>query len=343
MLPRPRVSSLRASSSVGLGLWRGVAADGDAVPGAVVLLRTPTSSPALTPVSPLMLPRVNSSASLVDLPPLSASTSDRKVSSSSPAAAAARNPISLRLYKVLAANFEDDATREALRTLSDFYQPTADADKGKQPVRDVEDVSALHLTNGHAAGSKILPAVSTGVAVRARKNLRRDVELRLAECSQQFLSAFGEVDEVRVFRRPFQQLRADDHQKLDVLNTHVAQMRAKCDEIQAQLQASNDACKYLLERAEGLQTQRQSLTARSELVNSFLKRFTLTPAESDAMVSRDVPVGQTMFDAMDRTEKIRDDCRVLLSGESGESQAGYASQSHSSLCARLTFGLYLQP
>ncbi|KZW02874.1 oligomeric complex COG6 [Exidia glandulosa HHB12029] len=251
---------------------------------------------------------MSSSASLDLPPPLSASTSERKVSSSSPAAAAAaaRNPISLRLYKVLAANFEDDATREALRTLSEFYQPATDKGKGKQL-----DAGALHLTNGHAhaepqtPASALLPAVSTGVAVRARKNLRRDVELRLAECSQQFLRAFGEVDE-----------------KLDVLNSHVAQMRAKCDEIHAQLQASNDACKYLLERAEGLQTQRQTLIARSELVNSFLKRFTLTPAETDAMVSRDVPVGQSMFDAIDRTEKIREDCRVLLSGEGGESQAG---------------------
>lgn len=112
------------------------------------------------------------------------------------------------------------------------------------------------------------------------------------------------------------------NKKLDVLTAHVSQMRAKCDQIQAQLQASNDACKYLLERAEGLQTQRKTLTARSELVSSFLKRFTLTEAEADAMISRDVPVGQSMFDAMDRTERIREDCRVLLSGEGGESQAG---------------------
>ena len=31
------------------------------------------------------------------------------------------NPLSIRLYKVLAANFDDDATRDALNTLSELY------------------------------------------------------------------------------------------------------------------------------------------------------------------------------------------------------------------------------
>lgn len=34
-------------------------------------------------------------------------------------------------------------------------------------------------------------------AAKARKNLRRDIERKLAEGSQKFLKAFGEVNEVR--------------------------------------------------------------------------------------------------------------------------------------------------
>lgn len=282
MRVRPRVSSLQTPSFIGLGLWR--PADGV---HALSILRTPTSSPALTPVSPNdpMLPRSSSSASF-DLPPPMERRVSSQIGQAQQQQQQQRNPISLRLYKVLAANFEDEATREALITLSDFYD---------------DDKDAQHAPNGSSSSA----GVAVGVAVRARKNLRRDVERRLAECSQQFLRAFGDVDE-----------------KLDVLNAHVADMRARYDQIQAQLQASNDACKYLLERAAGLQTQGEQLTSRSALVNSFLKRFTLADEETDAITSRDVPVGKKMFDAMDRTEQIREDCKVLLSGEGGESQAG---------------------
>ena len=40
---------------------------------------------------------------------------------------------------------------------------------------------------------------------------------------------------------------------------------------------------------------------------------------------RDVPIGQRFFEAMDRTERIREDCRVLMSGEDGPTKAGCVS------------------
>ena len=42
----------------------------------------------------------------------------------------------------------------------------------------------------------------------------------------------------------------------------------------------------------------------------------------EALTSRDVPVGARFFVAMDKTEKIRNDCRVLMAGEEGATQAG---------------------
>ena len=64
-------------------------------------------------------------------------------------------------------------------------------------------------------------------------------------------------------------------------------------------------------------------TVQQSLVHLFLSRFTLTDAELRALTSREVPVGQELFDAMDKTERIRADCRALLSGEAGEgTQAG---------------------
>jgi hypothetical protein len=58
-------------------------------------------------------------------------------------------------------------------------------------------------------------------------------------------------------------------------------------------------------------------------VSAFLTRFTLTDAELRALTSRDVPVGPELFAAMEKTELIRSDCRVLLAGEAdAAAQAG---------------------
>ncbi|KAJ7814128.1 oligomeric complex COG6 [Mycena olivaceomarginata] len=194
-----------------------------------------------------------------------------------------RNPISLRLYKVLGTNFDDDATREALQTLSELYA-TSSTLKGKEILRNVEEDES---------------------AARARKNLRRDMERKLAEGSHQFLEAFGEVD-----------------QKLEELQRHVAAMHASCDEAETQLRLTNEASTMLLERAGSLSEERQEVENKKSIVTLFLSRFTLNEEEVEAMTSRDVPVGQRFFQAMDKTERIRTDCRVLMAGEDGPTQAG---------------------
>lgn len=66
----------------------------------------------------------------------------------------------------------------------------------------------------------------------------------------------------------------------------------------------------------------QATASRQSIISLFLSRFALTESETQAITSRDVPVGQTLFDVMDRIATIREDCRVLLSGEDGETKAG---------------------
>lgn len=96
------------------------------------------------------------------------------------ASGSARNPISLRLYKVLASSFDDPSSREALETVSDFY------------------ASGSSTTSASANGDR---GVGEGAAARARRGLRRDGEEKLAEGSRKFLAAFGDVDKVRRARR----------------------------------------------------------------------------------------------------------------------------------------------
>lgn len=132
-------------------------------------------------------------------PPLLPQSTDRKQSS-----AQTRNPVALRLYKVLSTNFEDTATREALQTLSDLYAPLST--KGKEPVKlvdefeDEDDIKDDIPDNSNLMVNQTSVELIPGeIATRARKHLRRDMEKKLAEGSRQFLKILGEVDQVCVF------------------------------------------------------------------------------------------------------------------------------------------------
>lgn len=134
-----------------------------------------------------------------------------------PSTIPSKNPLALRLYKVLGANYNDSSTREALETLSSFYAPTpapngvqlnvqdkpsAEANDDDEPdeVADEEAWGAEYtnkLRKKEATKTDVPLPVDGELALRARKNLRRDIEAKLAESSGKFLTAFAEVDKVR--------------------------------------------------------------------------------------------------------------------------------------------------
>jgi len=122
----------------------------------------------------------------------------------------AKNPLSLRLYKVLGARYDDPSTREAIEILSALYAPTTPsttlgtarprrntirsrADGNISEDSDEEMPNALSLSNGTEEKNE-------EVAARARKNLRKDVENKLAQSSRMFLAAFSEVNQVGMSR-----------------------------------------------------------------------------------------------------------------------------------------------
>ncbi|QRV75275.1 Conserved oligomeric complex COG6 [Ceratobasidium sp. AG-Ba] len=219
---------------------------------------------------------------------------------------------------VLGANFDDPSTREAFETLAEYYPPEKspkshikhDGTKSKAGIdsdSDTEDDTDPWAVKWPAKEKTNLAVASEPgtTAARARQSLQRDIEGILADEGQKFLHAFAEVDK-----------------KLDVLQEHVQVMNAQCEAMENRLRVTNQSCKYLLERAEGLKAQKQTTSARQEIITLFLERFTLSSTEAEAITSRDVPVGKRMFDAMDKLERIREDCRVLMSGEGGENKAG---------------------
>jgi hypothetical protein len=141
-------------------------------------------------------------------------------------AAGRGNPLSLRLYKILGARYEDDGTREALEILSGMYAPAGEPAMGAgtgvgAAGKSVATAAALARRNADADAESdeseegtvvsprttgfvvkpTTPATAGGVgsndsAARARKHLKRDVEMKMARSSRSFLSAFREVDEV---------------------------------------------------------------------------------------------------------------------------------------------------
>jgi conserved oligomeric Golgi complex subunit 6 len=125
-----------------------------------------------------------------------------------------RNPISLRLYKILGTKYSDDATIQALRTLSDlYYTPVQPQGKPKENEKDLDDLDEgedldCPEDTDPASPTKLVRSdqpfrenVPGETAMRARKNLQRDMELKLAEGSRQFLNALEQVVQVCVFQR----------------------------------------------------------------------------------------------------------------------------------------------
>ncbi|KIY47000.1 oligomeric complex COG6 [Fistulina hepatica ATCC 64428] len=236
-----------------------------------------------------------------------------------------RNPLSLRLYKVLGTNYDDALTKEALNTLSELYAPRAPA-KGKEVSRGKDNATKpKQALNGGAIHreprfqrASLVESVPGECAARARKGLRADMERKLAEGSRQFLEAFRELD-----------------QKLDDLQALADAMRASCDEAETQLGLTHDASQALLERASNLRQERQAdndVEEKRSIVTFFLSRFTLSAEEAEAITSRDVPVGSRFFAAMDRTAQIRSDCRTLMAGEDGPTKVGLDIMAATSAC-----------
>jgi len=113
----------------------------------------------------------------------------------------ARNPVSLRLYKVLGATFEDEATREALSTLSDLYAPSGSpivVETTKEDTTGLDGIDEVEVESVKDVPSFLRGAPPGDTAAKARKHLRRDIESKMEEGSLRFLTAFSAVDQVGI-------------------------------------------------------------------------------------------------------------------------------------------------
>lgn len=144
---------------------------------------------------------------------------------------------------------------------------------------------------------------------RARRDLDSDVRQRMLTATDDIISV----------------LRTVDH-GLVRLSNDVAAMHSSCDAVQHKLTAAHDSSRYLVEHAEGLESQRAAALTQLQVAKLFLSRFTLSEQERASIDSREVRVSNHLFHAMDKLERIRSECQVLLQGsESIPSGANSAS------------------
>ena len=115
-------------------------------------------------------------------------------------------------------------------------------------------------------------------------------------------------------------------------------MHSTVDSVQNQLITANSGTKHLLASAASLRTERLATADRQAIAAVFLRRFTLSDREIRAMTSRESPVNRELFDAIERTERIRDDCRVLMSGDAAEeAKAGWVASSSAAVSRTPSF------
>ncbi|PWN39100.1 oligomeric complex COG6 [Ceraceosorus guamensis] len=217
-------------------------------------------------------------------------------SSGTSSSSSSSHPLSRRVKEILLAppptEQEMLETRQALDQIGEAYSTsTANA-------------------NGERSHPSVTPKAATTVDLeRARRRLDRDLRRDADRAAKDFQKVLGGVDRA-----------------LAALVANNEAMHAAVNDVDARLHAASVASAHLREHASGLNRQRSTAENQRQILQLFLQRFTLSADETNSIYSRDMPVGAELFRTMDRIEKIRSDCQVLLVGrevgEKGGMRAG---------------------
>ncbi len=98
----------------------------------------------------------------------------------------------------------------------------------------------------------------------------------------------------------------------------VAAMKVCSDDMSVRLDNAKSQTSGLLHETTGLQNKSKQLELRSTVVDAFLKKFELTPAQLQLLVGghgyerRTSVINEQFFEAMSRVKEIHEDCKVLL-------------------------------
>ncbi|XP_022916394.1 conserved oligomeric Golgi complex subunit 6 [Onthophagus taurus] len=136
-------------------------------------------------------------------------------------------------------------------------------------------------------------------SLQARRNLRSQIEKQSLEINENFLAAFREVKE-----------------SFDEVYNNVADMSKSLQDMSIRLQNAKSQTKHLLEQTSGLQIDKEKNEMQTKVIYAFLEKFQLNQDEITALHGnkhrKDLPITLDIFAALDKVQKIHNDCRILM-------------------------------
>uniref|UniRef100_A0AAY5EBA4 Conserved oligomeric Golgi complex subunit 6 n=1 Tax=Electrophorus electricus TaxID=8005 RepID=A0AAY5EBA4_ELEEL len=143
---------------------------------------------------------------------------------------------------------------------------------------------------------KSLSGFFTENSLRTRRNLRGDIEKRSLAINEEFVRIFKDVKE-----------------DLESIHGDVQAMSSCCGEMTNRLKAAKEQTQDLILKTNKLQGENHRLEVRTQVAQAFLSKFQLSSEELSILrCSRDGPINEDFFKALNRVKNIHEDVKVLL-------------------------------
>lgn len=112
------------------------------------------------------------------------------------------------------------------------------------------------------------------------------------------------------FLKSFKEIKSS----LDKIHEDATSLNNCVEDMTSRLHATKTQTSSLIDQTNKLQAECQKLTIQEELVQAFLSKFQLTQLEIEHLKgkTRDSPITDEFFIALEKTKKIHADCRILL-------------------------------
>lgn len=138
-----------------------------------------------------------------------------------------------------------------------------------------------------------LDAIFEDNSLKARRNLRGDLERHGLAINEQFIDAFKDVQA-----------------RLKLIQSDISTMSTCCVDMTGRLSAARAQTSDLIKRTTGLKQQSQTAELQKEVLAMFLERYQLSDDEHAALESEELD--QRFFAAVEKVRLIHERCKVLL-------------------------------
>jgi hypothetical protein len=159
-------------------------------------------------------------------------------------------------------------------------------------TRKLQKVLDISVDDNFRDSLEYLSSFYTENTVKDRKNLRGLLEQRSLVLHENFLAEFDKVNEL------FEAVEKDVHDLAEV-----------CDGVSTMLRETQQEASALLTTAAVLQSELQEVKEKEQQVNTFLKRFQLTPEEKACLKG---DISADFFTTLAKVHNIHKNCKELL-------------------------------